>query len=140
MQAVLGKTAALSNVAANASVAGSAAFAATAAIPIIGPELAPAAAAAAYSGALSFGATIPAAAKGFDIPAGVNPLTQLHEKEMVLPANIAQPLRDNISEGGGLGSGGLNVHYNDYSGKLTDSDIRRNAGKLAKAIREHLKG
>ena len=140
MQAVLGRTAALSNVAANASVAGSAAFAATAAIPIIGPELAPAAAAAAYSGALSFGATIPAAAKGFDIPAGVNPLTQLHEKEMVLPANIAQPLRDNISEGGGLGSGGLNVHYNDYSGKLTDSDIRRNAGKLAKAIREHLKG
>ena len=139
MQAVLGKTAALSNVAANAAVAGSAAFAATAAIPIIGPGLAPAAGMAAYSGALAFGATIPAAAKGMDIPAGVNPLTQLHEKEMVLPANIAQPLRDNLNDGGGIGSG-VSVTYNDHSGRLTDSDIRRNAGKIAKAVKEHLKG
>lgn len=39
------------------------------------------------------------AATGFDIPSGVNPVTQLHEKEMVLPAKYADSIR-NMTEGG----------------------------------------
>lgn len=93
-QRVMGKVTAASQVASNAAVAGSAAFASTAAIPIIGPELAPGAAAAAYGGAMSFLATIPAAARGYDIPAGINPLTQLHEREMVLPKEHADVIRE----------------------------------------------
>lgn len=37
---------------------------------------------------------IPSAAGGWDIPAGINPLTQLHENEMVLPAEHAQTIRE----------------------------------------------
>lgn len=92
---------AMSQVNANAAVAGSAAFASTAAIPLVGPELAPAAAAASYAGALAYGAGITAsAAGGYDIPSGVNPVTQLHQNEMVLPADLASNVR-NMTGGGG---------------------------------------
>jgi hypothetical protein len=84
-------------------------FASTAAIPIVGPELAPAAAAAAMAAAQGMAATVIAASSatvasarnGFDIPSGVNPITQLHEKEMVLPAPQAQVIRDMAKSGGG---------------------------------------
>jgi hypothetical protein len=84
-------------------------FASTAAIPIVGPELAPAAAAAAMAAAQGMAATVIAASSatvasarnGFDIPAGMNPITQLHEKEMVLPASQAQVIRDMAKSGGG---------------------------------------
>jgi hypothetical protein len=84
-------------------------FASTAAIPIVGPESAPAAAAAAMAAAQGMAATVIAASSatvasarnGFDIPAGMNPITQLHEKEMVLPAPQAQVIRDMAKSGGG---------------------------------------
>lgn len=41
----------------------------------------------------------PSAAGGYDIPSGTNPITQLHEKEMVLPAKYADSIR-NMTEGG----------------------------------------
>ena len=36
---------------------------------------------------------IPSAAGGWDIPAGLNPMTQLHEREMILPAEHADTIR-----------------------------------------------
>lgn len=103
---VLGKTTAAGQVQANAGVAGSAAIASTAAIPLIGPELAPAAGAAAFAGAMSFLPAVLASARGgFDIPASVNPITQLHEREMVLPAQHADTIR-RLGELGGLDGGG----------------------------------
>jgi len=129
-QRVLGRVTAASQVAANAAVAGSAAFASTAAIPIFGPELAPAAAAAAYAGAMGFLATIPAAAKGFDIPAGVNPVTQLHEKEMVLPAEQADVIR-RMAGGGGEG-GDLHVHV---QGQSVGDFFLVHKAQLAKALK-----
>jgi hypothetical protein len=85
-----------SEVAGNAGVAASAAFASTAAIPYVGPELAPAAAGAAYAAAMAW-LPVASAAGGFDIPAGLNPVTQLHQQEMVLPAHLANPLREQLS-------------------------------------------
>ena len=49
---------------------------------------------------------IPSASGGFDIPKGLNPMTQLHEQEMVLPAHIANPLRDQLAQGPAAGQGG----------------------------------
>ena len=40
------------------------------------------------------------AAGGYDIPAGVNPVTQLHQEEMVLPATLANPMRAMLANGG----------------------------------------
>ena len=86
-------------IAANAAVAASGAYAATAAIPIVGPELAPAAAAAAYGGAMSWMGALSASAaeKGdWNVREG---LYHLHESEMVLPSWAAQGLRGMIGSG-----------------------------------------
>ena len=56
----------------------SGAIAAISPIPFVGPFLAP--------GIAAEMAALASAAGGYDIPAGVNPLTQLHAQEMVLPA------------------------------------------------------
>ncbi|MDE1907190.1 MAG: hypothetical protein KGH75_12150, partial [Rhodospirillales bacterium] len=98
----------------DAMKAAAGAFSAVAGIPYIGPVLAPAAAAAAYTAVMGF--EVLSAEGGTVIPAGVNPLTQLHEKEMVLPAHIAQPLLGMVS-GGGMDAGGggdtYNLHFNN---------------------------
>jgi len=99
--------AALKQITADAAKAAAGAYSAVAAIPIVGPFLAPEAAAAAFAGVMAFEG-LASAAGGFDIPHGLNPITQLHQNEMVLPATIAQPLRGFLREyqqGAGLGGG-----------------------------------
>lgn len=147
----IGGTTAASQIVANAGVAASGAYAATAMIPIIGPAIAPAAAATALAGAMAF-LPMAFAAKGYDIPSGVNPLTQLHEEEMVLPKNIANPLRamlagpqrSDLSSGAALagrsaasaGGVGGDIHYHDNTERgLTPSQIVSNRAALAKAIK-----
>jgi hypothetical protein len=46
---------------------------------------------------------------GYDIPGGVNPVTQLHEKEMVLPKAQAEVIRG-LAARGGAGAGGLTIN------------------------------
>lgn len=105
-QRVTASTTNMANILSLAPVAGAAAFASTAAIPIVGPALAPGAAAAAMAAVGSL-APLAVAEKGFDVPAGENPLTQLHQKEMVLPAPIAEPLRDMLRSAGPRSTGSL---------------------------------
>lgn len=141
-QALFGKliesASALSKITANAGVAGSAAYASTAAIPIIGPELAPAAAAAAFSGAMSF-APAASAAGGYDIPAGVNPLVQTHAQEMILPAKYADVIRNlaSNSSGGQSPAPAPVINYHDNTGRLSPAEIRRNAGIIANVLKDH---
>ena len=97
----------------SAHSAAAGAYSAVAGIPIIGPVLAPAAAATAYAGVMAF--DVLSAEGGMVVPAGVDPLTQLHEQEMVLPAHIANPLQSAIA-GGTLGGGGgdqYHLHVNN---------------------------
>ena len=124
------------NVGMNAIQAAAEAFKAMAGIPYVGPILAVGAAAAAMAavyglmsgmggGGSSTSTTttrIPSAAGGWDIPAGINPLTQLHENEMVLPAEHAQTIREMAGQGGGSDStiiinstGGDFIHKNDLA-------------------------
>ena len=124
------------NVGMNAIQAAAEAFKALAGIPYVGPILAVGAAAAAMAavyglmsgmggGGSSTSTTttrIPSAAGGWDIPAGINPLTQLHENEMVLPAEHAQTIREMAGQQGGSDStiiinstGGDFIHKNDLA-------------------------
>ena len=124
------------NVGMNAIQAAAEAFKAMAGIPYVGPFLAVGAAAAAMAavyglmsgmggGGSSTSTTttrIPSAAGGWDIPAGINPLTQLHENEMVLPAEHAQTIREMAGQQGGSDStiiinstGGDFIHKNDLA-------------------------
>lgn len=117
---------------ANGIQAGTGALAAMSAIPIVGPALGIAAMAAMIAAATGALGGLKSAAGGYDIPAGINPLTQLHAEEMVLPASIANPLRQLVEGGGGeRRTGGGSVVYNDYSGQLTRSQIRANARMIA---------
>ena len=73
-------------------------------IPYIGVPLAIAAAAsvamktAQQIGQIQAQTFTPSARGGYDIPKGVNPLTQLHEREMVLPAEHAEVIRKLASD------------------------------------------
>lgn len=129
-------------VAANAAQAGAGAAASQASIPYVGPILALAAMAAVFAAVSGLGSR-KSAAKGYDIPTGINPVTQLHEEEMVLPRTIANPIRDLIAggyKGGGGESGGV-VHYYDQSGRLSDAEIERKARKIADTLnRTHRNG
>jgi hypothetical protein len=97
-------------------------------------------------------------------PGGVNPLTQLHEKEMVLPAHIAEPLRASLKGAGPRmqsplsamsnasasqmrsdaalrGPGGdVNLHYGpSYGGQQThdlDSMLQRDGHRLIRYLRK----
>jgi hypothetical protein len=97
-------TATLKKVTNAAVAAAAAAFHAFADIPIVGPELGAAAAAATFVAVEGFGA-LASAAGGYDIGAE-NPLVQAHAREMILPASIAEPLRGMIAAGAVGGAGG----------------------------------
>jgi hypothetical protein len=115
-----------------AAEAMAAAFSAIAAIPYVGPFLAPAAAIASGAAVLAFGSKIASAAGGYDIPAGVNPMTQLHQQEMVLPADLANGIRAMI--GGGGGGGGNHYHFHAMDQKSFVDFAKRNPAGFAAGV------
>jgi len=132
-----------------ASKAAAGAAASQAGIPIIGPALAMAAAVAMLAFVMGMGnkgststttsKRVPSAAGGFDIPRGLNPLTQLHEEEMVLPKGLANPLRQALSgEGPGLGGNGgtttNHYHINAVDARSFQQLLQDNPAALASGI------
>ncbi|MBB6254099.1 hypothetical protein [Nitrospirillum iridis] len=98
-RAATGYATALGEIAQLAPVAAAATFASISAIPVVGPGMAPAAAAEAQATVMGMMAAVPffSAAGGWgQVPAdGV--VGELHKDEMVLPASIATPLRSAIA-------------------------------------------
>jgi hypothetical protein len=128
----------------NAAEAGSGAAASQASIPFVGPVLAIAAMGAIFAAVMGMSSKVPSAAGGFDIPGGVNPLTQLHEKEMVLPAKYAEVIRGMAS--GSDGGEAVEPSMPPISMNITamDSvDVKRfmldNRGAVADAIKAALR-
>lgn len=118
----------------NAAVAASAAASSVAAIPLYGWEMAPAVAAETYAATIGWIGALAAARSGFDIPSGVNPITQLHQEEMVLPADIANPLRDSLAGGGVGGENHWHIHAMD--GKSVERLLMDNGRGVVKAFEE----
>ncbi len=112
-------TSALAQIGAHAAVAAAGAYAALAAIPVIGPIIAPLAAAAALIGVLALGKSLFSAEGGWgEVPADGMQAT-LHKKEMVLPAAIAEPLRQSLKGGFALPTaGGVSAAANEAGGKI----------------------
>ena len=111
----LGKAAGIANVYRAAGQAGANAVASAAAIPVYGWAMAPAAGAQAFNAAMAY-MPMASAAGGWDIPAGINPLAQLHEREMVLDAgsaDVIRRLRDGGEAGGGRPNGDVHIHAMD---------------------------
>jgi hypothetical protein len=110
---------ALMGIGLDATKAATGAAASQAAIPVVGPGLALAAMAAVFAAVMGMGKRA-SARGGYDIPSGVNPVTQLHEEEMVLPKEQANAVRDMANGGGGSPilintTGGDFVHKNDLA-------------------------
>lgn len=122
------------------------AFKAMVSIPYIGPVLAVAAGASALALVGGLAGKIKSARGGYDIPAGVNPVTQLHEEEMVLPkqhANTIRALGKSLSSDGGIGGGGGSSAqtFNNFTIQAWDSkDVRRFMEKHGRELAGGLKG
>jgi len=114
------------------------AYSALASIPYVGPVLAPIAAAAVLAAVIGMGGKLASAAGGYDIPAGVNPITQLHEQEMVLPAKYANLIRGMADgEGGAGGNGGGNhFHVHAVDARGFERLLRDNQGPLVRVMSE----
>ncbi len=125
-------------ISANAAEAGSGAAASQASIPIVGPMLALAAMAAVFAAVMALGSR-KSAARGYDIPKGLNPLTQLHEEEMVLPQKYANVMRQ-LAAGGipSSGEGGDTHHHwtvNAMDARSFKEFLGRNSGALTSALK-----
>jgi hypothetical protein len=96
--------------------------------PVLGPA-APAGAAAVSAAVLAEGANVMSASGGYDIPAGINPLTQLHQSEMVLPADLADKVR-NMSGG----ASGMTVHIHAMDSLSMKSFLDRNGQYLVDSL------
>jgi tape measure domain-containing protein len=138
----ISKTTALGEIVTEAGKAGAGGVASMAAAPFPLNLGAPAFGASMSALAMGF-LPMASAAGGYDIPAGINPLTQLHAEEMVLPKHLANPLRNMLSQDGqqAAGEASNSVVYNDHSGSLSDAEIERKAHVIANVLnRAHRNG
>jgi hypothetical protein len=123
-------------VSANAASAASGAASSQASIPYTGPVMAASSFASVMAMVLGAKSTIASAAGGYDIPSGVNPLTQLHQEEMVLPASLANKVRD-MTDGGA----GNTIHFNISA--MDSKDVMRaleKDGALRKTMASMMRG
>jgi hypothetical protein len=95
-QEILGKENSETQVASSASAAGAAGVASWAGAPWPIDIGAPA-----FGAQMALAAESFSALQGFDIPANINPVTQLHGGEMVLPKPLADTVRSATTRGGG---------------------------------------
>jgi hypothetical protein len=118
----------------NIGVAATGAAAAEASIPYVGPALAIAAAAAMVAGLAIYSSK--SAEGGYDIPAGVNPLTQLHSEEMVLPSGIAGGFRKMLQGGNAPASSNrpMTVNVQSFDSKDFGEYMKRNGRALFKSL------
>jgi hypothetical protein len=115
-EVLFGKQTAAAGVGTNATVAASAAYASIAAIPIVGPELAPAAAAKAFGEVSAMLSGLAFFEKGGIVPS--DQLAYLHKNEMVLPSAIAQRFQ-NASTGDA--GGDVHIHFGGHTINATDA-------------------
>jgi len=97
VQTAAAATAGTAEIGTNAAVAAAGAYKSTVVIPFIGPVAAPAAAALALAAVLGFGALISARGGLDEVPD--DQLAMVHKKEMILPAWIAEPMRQSLRGG-----------------------------------------
>lgn len=127
------------------------AFKAMVAIPYVGPILAVGAGAAAFGLVAGLAGKIKSARGGYDIPSGVNPVTQLHEDEMVLPSQHANTIREMgkalrsgasfgaaaAAEGGGSGP---TINISAIDAKSIQRLLKNNGRAVASGLNSYARG
>lgn len=111
-------------------------------IPVIGPALGAAAAAATFAAVMAFGSITSAQGGFYEVDR--DQLAMIHQREMVLPAGLAGRMRDIIENGeGGIGGGGISVVVN-HSVNAIDAEsfrthIRRHGNMIGNEVARVLK-
>lgn len=126
-------TEAMATITAHSAEAAAAAYASTAAIPVIGPELAPAAAAKAKIETLAFSAALPGFAQGaYRVPGDMT--ARIHKDEMILP----KPFADDVRSGKSLGGGGDQYHVTIHAtdAKSVQNLLKDNSGIIAQIVKQ----
>jgi hypothetical protein len=123
---------------ANAVQAGTGAAASQASIPFVGPMLALAAMAAVFAAVSALGKK-KSAMGGYDIPKGLNPMTQLHEEEMVLPKQYANAIREMTrsrdSAGGAEAGAPITVNLSAVDARGVRDMLMNNQDALVQALK-----
>lgn len=130
----VGGMAAVKNIMNSAYEAMAGAYKAIVGIPFIGPALAPVVAAGAFTAVAGLAGSVASAEGGYDIPSGLNPMTQLHEKEMVLPAKHAEVIRG-MADGNGSGGAVHNYYIQTTDVKSFKDYLTKNSHVLAPALK-----
>lgn len=130
---IFGKTTAKAEGMAQAGAGAAAAMASVAAIPYIGWAMAPAVGEAHFALAEAMVLAGASAEKGYDIPAGVNPVVQTHQKEMILPAEQADVIRGMAANGGP--GGGMTINIKAQDSKDVMRSLRTNSA-LQRALKD----
>ncbi|NTV02425.1 MAG: tape measure protein [Chlorobiaceae bacterium] len=128
------KAEALAVIPAEAAMAAGAAAYSVAGIPVVGPAMA----AAAYGETMALvmsGLAVASAAGGYDIPAGLNPVTQLHQREMVLPARYADVIRG-MSNDQRAGASAINVSINAVDSQSVRRLFNQHKTELVRSLRQ----
>ena len=130
-----GAASAIAKIGQNAAVAGSAAFASIAAIPYIGPELAPAAGAAAYAGAMAYEGMVALAVGTNFVPNDMPAM--IHQGERVIPAADNAALMAAVA-GGGAGQPLQPVfNINAIDTQTGFTFMKNNVAAFAKLLNQH---
>jgi hypothetical protein len=101
-------------------------------IPFVGPVLAPIAAGVAFAGIEAFSGMISSAQGGWERVPADGMMTELHKNEMVLPAPVADHVRNSM---GGKGGGGMTVNLSSTDPRGFKDYLRRNPGALSDALK-----
>jgi len=132
-QTAIGFVATMKKVTQDAVKAATGAYQALVGIPIIGPIIAPPAAAATFAAVEGFGALASASGGYWQVPGDI--MANIHKDEMVLPSWAAGGLRDMIEGGGGKGGSTTNVHIHAADAKSFADMLQRHGSTLAMAIK-----
>ena len=115
-----------------AAKAAAGAFNAMVSIPYIGPFVAVGASIAAFAAVAKLVGSVASAEGGWERVPADGMMTQLHKNEMVLPAHIAEPMRQ-MAKSGGAAGGVHHHHYHMLDVKTGLDYLKRNPSMFAKA-------
>jgi hypothetical protein len=130
---------ALKSISASAATAAANAYAAVSAIPYVGPFLAPAAATAAFAAVIAFGGKLPSSAGGlWNVPSDT--MAFIHKQETILPAHIAQPMRDFFTNGStAAGGGNFAITIQAIDTQTGAQFLMNNAGAIAQGLAREMR-
>ena len=116
-------------------------YANVSAIPYVGWILAPAAAAAAFAAVLAFGGKLPVGSHAgglWNVPSDT--MAFIHKQETILPAHIAQPMRDFFSDGGATAGGGnYAITIQAIDTQTGAQFLMNNAGAIAQGLAREMR-